>query len=105
MHFRSVTEGISTTGPMGRAMLTVMSAFAQLERDQLAERTRAGMAAAAEHGRKAGRREVTASHSAVKRARDLKAQGLTSADIGKIIGASRATVYRYLSISTDGMPF
>jgi DNA invertase Pin-like site-specific DNA recombinase len=26
---------------MGRAMLTVMSAFAQLERDQLAERTRA----------------------------------------------------------------
>jgi DNA invertase Pin-like site-specific DNA recombinase len=27
---------------MGRAMLTVMSAFAQLERDQLAERTKAG---------------------------------------------------------------
>jgi DNA invertase Pin-like site-specific DNA recombinase len=34
-------------------MLTVMSAFAQLERDQLAERTRAGMAVAAEHGRRA----------------------------------------------------
>lgn len=43
MHFRSVTVGISTTGPMGRAMLTVMSALTQLERDQLAERTRAGM--------------------------------------------------------------
>lgn len=28
VHFGSVTEGISTTGPMGRAMLTVMSAFA-----------------------------------------------------------------------------
>jgi hypothetical protein len=37
VHFRSITEGISTIGPMGRAMLTVMSAFAQLERDQLAE--------------------------------------------------------------------
>ena len=86
VHFRSVTDGISTTGPMGRAMLTVMSALAQLERDQLAERTRAGMAAAAEHGRKAGRREVTAAHARVKRARDLKAQGLTPADIGKIIG-------------------
>ncbi|MDR6794789.1 DNA invertase Pin-like site-specific DNA recombinase [Pseudarthrobacter oxydans] len=36
VQFRSVTEGISTTGPMGKAMLTVMSAFAQLERDQLA---------------------------------------------------------------------
>ncbi|WP_334683902.1 recombinase family protein [Arthrobacter sp. CAN_A214] len=73
VHFRSVTEGISTTGSMGRAMLTVMSAFAQLERDQLAERTRAGMAAAAENGRKAGRREVTADHARARRARDLKA--------------------------------
>lgn len=104
VHFRSVTEGISTTGPMGRAMLTVMSAFAQLERDQLAERTRAGMAIAAEHGRKAGRREITAEHTKVRRARDLKAQGLTPVDIGKIIGASRATVYRYLSISADEPP-
>ncbi|OUM45671.1 invertase [Arthrobacter agilis] len=101
VHFRSVTEGISTTGSMGRAMLTVMSAFAQLERGQLAERTRAGRAVAAEHGRKAVRREVTAAHAKVKRARDLKAQGLAPADIGKIIGTSRATVYRYLSIGTS----
>lgn len=101
VHFRSATEGISTTGSMGRAMLTVMSAFAQLERDQLAERTKAGMAAAAEHGRKAGRREVTADYVKVKRARDLKAQGLTPSDIGKIVGASRATVYRYLNIGSN----
>ncbi|MGM7670276.1 recombinase family protein [Microbacterium sp. A93] len=39
IHFRSLNEGIATTGPMGKAMLTVMSDFAQLERDQLAERT------------------------------------------------------------------
>lgn len=101
VHFRSVTEGISTTGPMGKAMLTVMSAFAQLERDQLVERTRAGMAAAAKHGRKAGRREVAVDDAKVKRARDLKAQGLTPADIGKIIGASRATVYRYLRMGSE----
>jgi DNA invertase Pin-like site-specific DNA recombinase len=53
IHFRSLTEGLSTAGPMGTAMLTVMSAFAQLERNQLAERTRAGMAAAAANGRPA----------------------------------------------------
>ncbi|YCQ18760.1 helix-turn-helix domain-containing protein (plasmid) [Arthrobacter sp. Z1-15] len=58
------------------------------------------MAAAAEHGRKAGRREVTTADARVRRARDLRAQGLTAVDIGKIIGASRATVYRYLSIGT-----
>lgn len=43
-----------------------------------------------------GRREVTASHTAVRCAWELKAQGLTPADIGKIIGASGATVYRPL---------
>ncbi|MFD1846806.1 recombinase family protein [Arthrobacter flavus] len=101
VHFHSLPEGISTTGSMGRAILTVMSAFAQLERDQLAERTKAGMAAAAEHGRKAGRQENTAAHANVKRAHDLKAQGLAPADIGKIIGASRATVYRYRSLETN----
>jgi DNA invertase Pin-like site-specific DNA recombinase len=101
VHFRSVTEGISTTGPMGKAMLTVMSAFAQLERDQLAERTKAGMAAAAANGRRSGRREISAGDRNVKRTHELKAQGLKPADIGKIIGASRATVYRYLSLETD----
>lgn len=98
IHFRSLTEGISTTGSMGTAMLTVMSAFAQLERDQLAERTRAGMAVAAANGRPAGRRQITAEHGRVKRARELKAQGIKPTDIGKILGASRATVYRYLSL-------
>lgn len=101
MHFCSLTEGIATTGAMGKAMLTVISAFAQLERDQLVERTRAGMAAAAANGRRAGRREVTAGDWKVKRAHELKAQGLKPADIGKIISASRATVYRYLALDDD----
>ncbi|MFL4476726.1 recombinase family protein [Paeniglutamicibacter sp. ORCA_105] len=43
-YFRSHTERIVTTGLMSKARLTVISAFAQLERDQLAERTRAGKA-------------------------------------------------------------
>lgn len=98
IHFRALTEGITTTGPMGKAMLTVMSAFAQLERDQLAERTRAGMAVAAANGRPAGRPEITADHRNVKRACEYKAQGLKPTDIGKILGVSRATVYRYLSL-------
>lgn len=98
VQFRSVTEGISTDGPMGKAMLTIMGAMAQLERDQLAERTKAGMAVAKANGRKAGRPEVTAAHADVAKAKELQQQGLKPADIGKIINASRATVYRYLSM-------
>lgn len=54
--------------PMGKAMLTIMSAFAQLERDTLAERTRTGMAVAAANGRKAGRRQVVADDENVAKA-------------------------------------
>jgi DNA invertase Pin-like site-specific DNA recombinase len=107
--FRSLRDGIAMDpdtefgGAMAQAMVTVISAFAQLERDQLSERTRAGMAIAAEKGRKAGRRQVTAGHDRVRRARELKGQGLQPADIGKVIGASRATVYRYLRLAEDQM--
>lgn len=102
--FRSLRDGIATDpasevgGAMAQAMVTIIAAFAQLERDQLSERTRAGMAAAAANGRKAGRREVTAEDRKVRRAKELKAQGLQPVDIGKIIGVSRASVYRYLSM-------
>ena len=54
--FRSLTEGLHTEGPMGTAMLTIMAAFAQLERDTMIERTRAGLAAAAPTGARAGAR-------------------------------------------------
>jgi DNA invertase Pin-like site-specific DNA recombinase len=104
IRFRSLRDGITTDpdtelgGAMAQAMITIISAFAQLERDQLSERTRAGMVAAAANGRRAGRREVTASDPKVRRARELKAQGLKPADIGRVIGVGRATVYRYLGL-------
>lgn len=98
VHFRSLTEGIATTGPMGKAMLTIMSAFAQLERDQLAERTRAGLAAAAARGRKGGRPGVTSESEKVRQAGQYRTAGLTPPEIGKLLGVSRATVYRYLGL-------
>lgn len=102
IHFRSLTEGIATNGPMGKAMLTVMSAFAQLERDQLAERTKAGLAAAAARGRKGGRPAVTAETEKVRQAGQYRHAGLTPPEIAKLLGVSRATVYRYLALLVDG---
>ena len=94
--FRSVTEGLHTDGPMGKAMLTVMAAFAQLERDTMIERTRAGLAAAAANGRKGGRPRKVDDADAAK-ARELKSMGISAPDIAKMLGCSRATAYRYLS--------
>lgn len=93
--FRSLTEGLDTTGPMGTAMLTIMAAFGQLERDTMIERTRAGLAAAAANNRHGGRPRKL-DDAAAARARELKEKGINARDIGKMLGVSRATVYRYL---------
>jgi len=94
--FRSITEGLHTDGPMGKAMLTIMAAFAQLERDTIIERTRAGLAAAAANGRKGGRPRKVDDAAALK-ARNLREKGINATDIAKMLGVSRATVYRYLA--------
>ena len=47
VQFRSPTDGIDTTTPTGRFFFHVMASLAQMERELLAERTRAGLAAVA----------------------------------------------------------
>ncbi|AYE95824.1 invertase [Mycobacterium paragordonae] len=102
--FRSLTEGLHTDGPMGKAMLTIMAAFAQLERDTMIERTRAGLAAAAANGRKGGRPRKVDDAAAAK-ARNLRDKGINANDIAKMLGVSRATVYRYFGeVPLSSMP-
>jgi DNA invertase Pin-like site-specific DNA recombinase len=81
---------------MRKAMLTMMVAFAQLERDTTIERTRAGLAAAAANGRKGGRPRKVDDAAAAK-ARSMRDKGITATDIAKMLGVSRATLYRYLA--------
>lgn len=51
----SYSENIDLNTSIGRAMLTIISAFAQLERDLIRERTLAGLARARAWGKKLGR--------------------------------------------------
>ena len=48
--FRSLTEHIDTDTPTGRAMWQMIGVLAELERSQIKERTKAGIAAAKERG-------------------------------------------------------
>lgn len=50
----SYTENIDLNTSMGRAMLTIISAFAQLERDIIRERTIAGLQRAKAEGKRLG---------------------------------------------------
>ncbi|EEU9439444.1 recombinase family protein [Escherichia coli] len=56
IHFKSLTDSIDTSSPMGRFIFHIMSALAEMERELIVERTRAGLAAAREKGRIGGRR-------------------------------------------------
>jgi DNA invertase Pin-like site-specific DNA recombinase len=55
VHFRSLTDGIDTKTPAGRFFLHVMASLAQMERELIVERTRAGLGAARKLGRTGGR--------------------------------------------------
>ncbi len=56
--FHSLVEAIDTTTPMGQFYFQVTGAFAELERNLVRERTRAGLASARRRGRKGGRRKA-----------------------------------------------
>lgn len=53
--FFSLTERVDVTTPMGKAMLQMMGVVAELERNLIIERTKAGIARARERGEKGGR--------------------------------------------------
>ena len=57
----SYSENIDLSNSMGKAMLTIISAFAQLERDLIRERTIAGLKRVKAQGKKLGRPRKTPS--------------------------------------------
>jgi len=94
--FKSITEGLDSTGPAGKMMLTVMAAFAQLERDQIVERTKAGLQAAKAQGRTGGRPKSLDADK-IAWAQHLKDEGKPVKVIAAKMGVSVPTVYRYLA--------
>ena len=97
---RSITEEIDTSGPMGKAILTVMLAFGTLERDVLIERTRAGLDAARARGRVGGRPTVVSAHK-LEAAKALIRSGATVTAAAEAVSVSRSSLYRGLA-KADG---
>ncbi len=100
--FRSLSESIDTTTPAGRLIFHVFAALAEFERDLIKERTSAGLAAARARGRMGGRKP-SLTPKKVKVARRMYADGdSTVAEIAKVLGVSRATIYRHLDPAPRG---
>ena len=90
----------SDTGtPSGRFFFHVMASLAQMERELSIERTRAGLEAARQLGRKGGRkRQMT--DSKIQSAKKLLTSGVPPRDVAKNLGVSLPTLYRWIPAST-----
>ena len=91
VEYVSFRENIDTAGPLGRAIVVIVSAVAELERSLIVERVRAGMRRAKLEGRHIGRRPLDLDRAAILRDHRL---GHSLGKIAKEQGISRATVHR-----------
>jgi DNA invertase Pin-like site-specific DNA recombinase len=93
IEFVSRQENIDTGGPLGRAMIVIVGAIAELERNLIVERVRAGMRRAKLEGRHIGRRALELDENAIRLQR---AAGRSLRDIAIDHRISTATVRKVL---------
>jgi len=96
--FVSFQENIDTSSPLGGAIFTIISEVAQLERDIIAERVKAGLRKAKANGRKLGRPQATCSDT--EAIEGLLTEHFSVRGIAKQVGVSKSTVARVLSQKT-----
>jgi len=93
IEYVSFRENIDTAGPLGRAIVVIIGAIAELERSLIVERVRAGMRRARLEGQHIGRQPLELDHAAIQRDR---CQGQSLRQIAKGHRVSTATVQRVL---------
>jgi DNA invertase Pin-like site-specific DNA recombinase len=100
IEFVSFREQIDTGGPLGRAIVVIIGAIAELERSLIIERVRAGLRRAKLEGRKLGRPALDLDEEAIRRDR---AQGQSLRQLAKTYRVSRATISRVIGPPTTDM--
>ena len=98
IEFVSFRENIDTGGPLGRAIVVIIGAIAELERNLIIERVRAGMRRAKLEGRHIGRKPLELDRQGIQRDRK---QGQSLRKIAKAHLISPTTVQRVLREHTS----
>ena len=101
VHF--IKEGISTGGNMYKFLLTTLGAVAEMEREIANERVREGIAKARKHGTRSGKpigRPAPELPKAFPKYYYRWKEGgdITATEFARLIGVSRPTLYRYISL-------
>ena len=93
IQFVSQREAIDTDGALGRAIIVIVSAIAELERSLIVERVRAGMRRAKLEGRRIGRAPLQVNRALLLRDRE---RGLSLNQLAGTHRISKASVCRVL---------
>jgi hypothetical protein len=95
--FRSLQETIDTRSPGVRLVFHVFAALAEFERDLIRKRTNAGLKVARARGRTGGRPPSLSADQARAARRMYEQKDMPVAQIGKVLGVDRTTIYRALN--------
>ena len=100
--FKSLHEALDTTTPGGRLVFHVFAALAEFIRELIVEGTREGLDAARTRGVRLGRPPAMTAEQ-IRHARDLLTRpDNTVSSIARLLGVSRATIYKYVPEVTTG---
>jgi DNA invertase Pin-like site-specific DNA recombinase len=99
IEFISFREQLDTGGPLGRAVVVIIGAIAELERSLIVERVRAGLRRARLEGQRLGRPPRKIDRDALLRDR---ARGCSYGQLAKLHAIPRSTVIRALQQAQSG---
>jgi DNA invertase Pin-like site-specific DNA recombinase len=95
VQFISYQENIDTTTPLGQALFAIVGAVAQLERDLIRERVRAGIANARAKGKQFGRPRVQVDAASVAA---LRREGLSWSQVCGNLNVSNGSAQRSVAL-------
>ncbi|EAR7150482.1 recombinase family protein [Salmonella enterica] len=98
IEFISITEGIKISTSIGRFAYTMLSAAAEMERENIIERTRAGLDAARAQGRIGGRRPAL-SPDEIAQINRLVKNGHSRRQLAIIYDVSLSTIYKFSPVN------
>jgi DNA invertase Pin-like site-specific DNA recombinase len=94
VEFVSLREGVDSRTPAGKLVLSILASVAELERELIRDRVRAGLRRAKAQGVKLGRKPVQVDRAAI--VYDHHVRNLSQRELVKKYGASKGTVSRIL---------
>ncbi len=98
MGFKSMVDAIDTTTPTGQFFFHITGAFAELERNLIQERTRAGLKAARARGRNGGRPKAIDKETFNIALQIYKKRQVSVGEMCKKLGINKRTFYRHLEL-------